>query len=166
MANIEKYEGFPITFENKNGKMMVNATQMAKPFEGKTVSHWLSNNRTTELIACKSADSGIPTSETRRCRKRRRSRSDMAHGFTKTSRYHLLSGYLQSSTCGATADSGIPTSELVVAVKGGEPSLQGTWLHEDLALPFAQWLSVNSKQNPHETINGSVGVHVWVNSAL
>ena len=63
MANIEKYEGFPITFENKNGKMMVNATQMAKPFEGKTVSHWLSNNRTTELIACKSADSGIPTSE-------------------------------------------------------------------------------------------------------
>ena len=104
MANIEKYEGFPITFENKNGKMMVNATQMAKPFEGKTVSHWLSNNRTTELIACKSADSGIPTSETRRCRKRRRSRSDMAHGFTKTSRYHLLSGYLQSSTCGATAD--------------------------------------------------------------
>ena len=93
MANIEKYEGFPITFENKNGKMMVNATQMAKPFEGKTVSHWLSNNRTTELIACKSADSGIPT------------------------------------------------SELVVVVKGGEPSLQGTWLHEDLAIPFAQWLS-------------------------
>ena len=40
-----------------------------------------------------------------------------------------------------SADSGIPTSELVVVIKGGEPSLQGTWLHEDLALPFAQWLS-------------------------
>lgn len=93
MANIETYEGFPITFENKDGKMMVNATQMAKAFGGKTISHWLSNNQTTELIACKSADSGIPT------------------------------------------------SELIVVVKGGEPSLQGTWLHEDLALPFAQWLS-------------------------
>ena len=93
MSNIETYEGYPITFEKKDGKMMVNATQMAKPFEGKTVTHWLSNNQTTELIAYKSADSGIPT------------------------------------------------SELVVVIKGGEPSLQGTWLHEDLALPFAQWLS-------------------------
>ena len=73
--------------------MKVNATQMVKPFEGKTVTHWLSNNQTTELIVYKSADSGIPT------------------------------------------------SELVVVIKGGEPSLQATWLHEDLALPFAQWLS-------------------------
>lgn len=35
---------------------------------------------------------------------------------------------------------GIPTSALIQIVKGGNGN-QGTWLHEDLALVFAQWLS-------------------------
>lgn len=42
MANIEKYEGYPITFEKKNEKMMVNATQMGKAFgHGKEPNYWL-----------------------------------------------------------------------------------------------------------------------------
>ena len=33
------------------------------------------------------------------------------------------------------------TADLVKVVQGGD--IQGTWLHEDIALDFAQWLSVN-----------------------
>ena len=51
MANIiEKYEGFPITFENKDGKMMVNATQMGKAF-GKKPSDWLKTQSAQEFIS-------------------------------------------------------------------------------------------------------------------
>ena len=51
MANIEKYEGFPITFENKDGKMMVNATQMAKPFgHGKEPNYWLKTQAAKDFI--------------------------------------------------------------------------------------------------------------------
>ena len=49
MANIEKYEGFPITFEKKDGKMMVNATQMGKAF-GKKPSDWLRTQASKDFI--------------------------------------------------------------------------------------------------------------------
>ena len=54
MANIEMYEGFPITFENKNGKMMINATQMAKAF-GKKPSDWLRTEQANKIIKAVSA---------------------------------------------------------------------------------------------------------------
>lgn len=51
MCNIEMYEGFPITFENKDGKMMVNATQMAKPFgHGKEPNYWLKTQAAKDFI--------------------------------------------------------------------------------------------------------------------
>ena len=51
MCNIEKYEGYPIAFENKNGKMMVNATQMAKPFgHGKEPNYWLKTQAAKDFI--------------------------------------------------------------------------------------------------------------------
>ena len=51
MANIQKYEGYPITFEKKNGKMMVNATQMAKPFgHSKEPKHWLKTQAAKDFI--------------------------------------------------------------------------------------------------------------------
>lgn len=40
-----------------------------------------------------------------------------------------------------SADAGIPASEIVQIIKGGEPNLQGTWIHPQLALNLAQWLS-------------------------
>ena len=49
MANIELYEGYPITFENKNGKMMVNATQMGKAF-GKQPKDWLRTQASKDFI--------------------------------------------------------------------------------------------------------------------
>lgn len=52
MANIiEMYEGFPITFQNKNGKMMVNATQMGKAFgHGKEPNYWLATQASKDFI--------------------------------------------------------------------------------------------------------------------
>lgn len=45
------YEGYPITFEKKNGKMMVNATQMAKAFgHGKEPNYWLKTQASKDFI--------------------------------------------------------------------------------------------------------------------
>lgn len=77
-----------------NGDVMVNATQMAKPF-GKRPAEYLRLPSTNELI---NAIVG-------------KSHSDI--------------------------------NQLVATVNGG--STPGTWLHEDIALDFAQWLSVDFK---------------------
>lgn len=33
------------------------------------------------------------------------------------------------------------TADLVIVRQGGDPALQGTWMHEDAALEFARWLA-------------------------
>lgn len=86
---IFRYNGSPITFNNADS-VMVNATEMAKPF-GKRTNDFLSSKSTQELISSLSAKTGISA------------------------------------------------TGLVVVNQGGNN--QGTWLHEDLALIFAQWLS-------------------------
>lgn len=83
------YQGSLITF-GKGKQIMVNATEMAKPF-GKRSNDFLSLKGTQELIISLSAKTGISA------------------------------------------------TDLVVVNQGGNN--QGTWLHEDLALIFAQWLS-------------------------
>lgn len=40
-----------------------------------------------------------------------------------------------------SADVRIRTSELMQVQKGGDPSLQGTWVHPQVAIHLAQWLS-------------------------
>lgn len=40
-----------------------------------------------------------------------------------------------------SADMGIPISELVQSVSGGDPKLQGTWVHPQVAIHLAQWCS-------------------------
>ncbi|WP_300905697.1 phage antirepressor KilAC domain-containing protein [uncultured Bacteroides sp.] len=92
MANeiqIFNYNGNGVTFR-KGDSVMVNATEMAKPF-GKRPNDFLSAKSTQELIGSLSAKTGIPA------------------------------------------------TVLVIVNQGGNN--QGTWLHEDLALIFAQWLS-------------------------
>ena len=86
---IFQYNGSPITFQ-KGDSVMVNATEMAKPF-GKRCNDFLSTKQTKELISSLSAKTGIPA------------------------------------------------TGLVTINQGGNN--QGTWMHEDLALVFAQWLS-------------------------
>lgn len=36
---------------------------------------------------------------------------------------------------------GFPISELVQSIRGGNPELQGTWVHPQVAIHLAQWLS-------------------------
>lgn len=86
---IFQYNGSPITFL-KGDSVMVNATEMAKPF-GKRCNDFLSTKQTKELISSLSAKTGISA------------------------------------------------TGLVTVNQGGNN--QGTWMHEDLALVFAQWLS-------------------------
>lgn len=83
------YNGSEITF-SKGDNVLVNATQMAKPF----------NKRCNDFISLKSTNELI---------------------------------------CSLSAKTGIPATDLVSVNQGG--TNQGTWMHEDLALVFAQWLS-------------------------
>lgn len=89
--NVVKYEyqGNPISFSNENG-VMVNATNMAKPF-GKRTSDWLSTKYAKEFI----------------------------EEYAKTRKTVL--------------------ADLVQVTQGG--AYPGTWIHEDVALEFARWLS-------------------------
>ena len=87
---IFQYNGSPITFQ-KGDSVMVNATEMAKPF-GKLAKDWLSNKSTKEFLSTLSAVRTIPLTD-------------------------------------------------VVEIKQGGNSEQGTWMHEDVAMEFARWLS-------------------------
>lgn len=40
-----------------------------------------------------------------------------------------------------STDTGIPVSELIQSLRGGNPDQQGSWVHPDLAIHLAQWLS-------------------------
>lgn len=100
---IFQYNGSPISFQ-KGNSVMVNATEMAKPF-GKLAKDWLSNKSTKEFISTLSA--------------------------VRT----------------------IPLTDLVVVRQGGNVE-QGTWLHEDVAVEFARWLSPTFAEMSNESKKG------------
>jgi hypothetical protein len=54
------------------------------------------------------------------------------------------------------SDMGIPISELIQSLKGGNPELQGTWVHPQVAIHLAQWLS------PRFAVMVSRWVYEWV----
>ncbi|SFC10746.1 KilA-N domain-containing protein [Salipiger profundus] len=58
------------------------------------------------------------------------------------------------------AEAGIPASDLVHSVKGGEPLLQGTWVHPQVAIHLAQWLS------PVFTVKVSQWVYDWISGKV
>lgn len=89
---IFRYNGSSISFQ-KGDSVMVNATEMAKPF-GKRPVDWLQNQQAKEFITA------------------------LAEVRKSTS------------------------ADLVKVTKGGyNKKGQGTWMHEDVALEFARWLS-------------------------
>jgi hypothetical protein len=55
-----------------------------------------------------------------------------------------------------SSEVGIPTSELVQALSGGNPALQGTWVHPQVAIHLAQWLS------PQFAVKVSQWVYDWL----
>lgn len=54
------------------------------------------------------------------------------------------------------AETGIPASEQIQSVRGGFPELQGTWVHPDIAINLAQWLS------PRFAVQVSKWVREWL----
>jgi len=89
VSRVFAYEGANVTFAKKGNLVMVNATQMAKPF-GKLTKDWLRTNQCKEFLSVLSE------------------------------RRKILSSDLVKVTYG----------------NGGT-----TWMHEDVAIEFARWLS-------------------------
>lgn len=96
MENLQifNYNDTPVSFQMGESDLMINATQMAKPF-GKQVYDYLRLPSTNELIKA----------------------------IARKSR--------------------ISENQLVTKRQGSPSSGGGTWMHEDLAIDFAQWLSVD-----------------------
>lgn len=55
---------------------------------------------------------------------------------------------------------GIPTTELIRSIQGGNPQLQGTWVHPKVAIHLAQWLS------PKFSVLVVDWVHDWLTGNL
>lgn len=85
------YLNNPIRF-SINGCVMINATNMAKPFR-KNPKDWLKTGTTKRFLSA----------------------------FSKRTK--------------------ILSTDLVQVKWGGTPQMRGTWMHEDVALEFARWLS-------------------------
>lgn len=67
--------------------------------------------------------------------------TEMAKQFNKTAKDWLRIQPSQDFIASLSAVRHICPTDLVVVQHGGVPRLQGTWMHEDVALEFARWLS-------------------------
>lgn len=67
--------------------------------------------------------------------------TEMAKVFGKYPKDFLTNKQTKEFLSSLSAVRGIPLTELVKVVQGGDPQMQGTWMHEDVALEFARWLS-------------------------
>ena len=72
-----------------------------------------------------------------------------------------LNNYLRSDTTKAfvdalETDTRISATELIQVVRGGNPDLQGTWVHPQVAINLAQWLS------PEFAVQVSKWVFEWL----
>lgn len=112
LTKLFSYEGNEVTFRSENGVAYINANEMARPFVGKEPKQWFDNQDTHDFI-------------------------------------HALAEYRGIKQVGRIRTS-LNTSELaklypslLMVVKGGTPGKvkQGTWLHEDVAIEYARWLS-------------------------
>lgn len=65
--------------------------------------------------------------------------TEMAKPFGKRANDWLTNNQTKELISSLSSVTGIPATGLVIVKQGG--NIQGTWLHEDLALVFAQWLS-------------------------
>lgn len=67
--------------------------------------------------------------------------TEMAKTFGKRPKDFLVNKQTKEFLTSLSAVRGISLTELVKVVQGGDPQMQGTWMHEDVALEFARWLS-------------------------
>lgn len=108
------YQGHEITFLNGNN-VKINATDMARPF-GKEVRQWFDNPGTHSFVHALAEHKGVPP-------------------------YGLSTERKRTSFNASVLADVYPS--LITVVRGGTPGSvqQGTWMHEDLAMEFARWLS-------------------------
>ncbi len=59
-----------------------------------------------------------------------------------------------------SSETGIPATELIQSLRGGEPTLQGTWVHPQVAIHLAQWLS------PRFAVRVSKWVADWMSGSV
>ena len=109
-SQIFNYNANPVTFRAIDGSLMVNATQMAKPFE-KAVSQWLRLPSTKAYI--------------------------MALIDVRLQGFNMQKSHIENRK--PLNERELRTNNFVRAKKGGRGS--GTYLHEDIAIEFARWLS-------------------------
>lgn len=69
--------------------------------------------------------------------------TEMARPFNKTPKDYLRTQSSQDFIDALSKRQNCPLADLVQVVKGGNNA--GTWLHEDIALDFAQWLNIDFK---------------------
>lgn len=67
--------------------------------------------------------------------------TQMAKRFGKTPKDWLKNQQSEEFISTLSAVRRILPTELVKVTQGGEPTKQGTWMHEDVAMEFARWLS-------------------------
>jgi phage antirepressor YoqD-like protein len=67
--------------------------------------------------------------------------TEMAKTFGKYPKDFLVNKQTKEFLSSLSAVRLIPLTELVKVIQGGDPQMQGTWMHEDVALEFARWLS-------------------------
>lgn len=115
---IFNYEGSDVYFNIGEG-VMVNATKMASMF-GKRVSKWLDQSTERQEMAkiiCERKSLSINVNEI----------SLMGDVYGSDLNFSILSSIYP---------------DMITIIYGGNPNVpQGTWLHEDLAIEFARWLS-------------------------
>jgi hypothetical protein len=58
-----------------------------------------------------------------------------------------------------SAETGIPITELIQSLRGGDPTLQGTWVHPQVAIHLAQWCS------PQFAVKVSGWVYDWMSGS-
>lgn len=108
------YNGSKITFSKSQHANMVNANDMEKAFKGKTVRQWFDNASTQEFV----------------------------HALASMRGYDV-DVEVEKRTSLTIKQLSEKYPKLIYMKRGGNPTKveQGTWLHQDLAIEFARWLS-------------------------
>ena len=110
LSKIFSYNDNAVTFRTIDGSLMVNATQMAKPF-GRRVSAWLRLPSTKAFI--------------------------LALIDMRAQNLNVRKSHIENRKPLNKRE--LRANNFVVAQKGGR--CRGTYLHEDIAIEFARWLS-------------------------
>lgn len=74
--------------------------------------------------------------------------------------HYLSNGTTKAFLSALSDDIGIPISDLVIVIKGGVASNQGTWVHPDVAINLGQWCS------PKFAVAVSRWVREWVTNQI